>query len=144
MSLNRTFTIHEATTIKGCKTKVPHESRYHSSNAESAAKKAHTILCGRKRIKGSCTFIITMRETTQGSVKKLYTYKVTRRRLADSVELDNGVVFDYETIAKKARKKKKSKSCRHQSPGKIRSRKSKSARKSRKHSRKSSKRKRKS
>jgi hypothetical protein len=129
MSSNRTFTIHEATTIKGCRTKVPHESRYHSSNASDAAKKAHTTLCGRKRIKGSCTFIITMRETTQGSVKKLYTYKVSRRRLTDPVELDSGVTFEYETIAKKAHQKKKSKNCRRQSPGRIRKRKSKRHRK---------------
>jgi len=123
MSSDRTFTIHDATTIKGCKTKIPHESRYHSSSAAGAAKKAHTVLCGRKRIRGSCTFIITMRETTQGSNKKHYTYKVTRRLLDDPVELDNGVTFEYEVITRKAHPKKKSRNCRHQSSGRIRGRK---------------------
>ena len=120
MSSNRTFTISSATTVKGCKTKIPRNSRY-LGTAVAAAKKAHTVLCGRKRIKGSCTFIITMRETTQGSAKKLYTYKVTRRLLDEPVELDNGVSFDYEVIAKKATRKKKSKNCRKQSSGRIRS-----------------------
>jgi len=122
MSSNRTFTIHDATTVNGCRTKIPHESRYNSSSAEGAAKKAHTVLCGRKHVKGTCTFIITMRETTQGSNKKLYTYKVTRHKLKDPVELSNGVMFEHEVIARKARPKKKSRNCRHQSPGRMRGR----------------------
>jgi hypothetical protein len=122
MSSNRTFTIHDATTVNGCRTKIPHESRYNSSSAEGAAKKAHTVLCGRKHVKGVCTFIITMRETTQGSNKKLYTYKVTRHKLEDPVELSNGVMFEHEVIARKAHRKKKSRNCRHQSPGRMRGR----------------------
>ena len=120
MSSDRTFTIHEVTTVHGCKTKKPHNSRYHSSTPESAAKKAHTVLCGRKNVKGTCTFIITMRETTQGSNRKLYTYKVSRHKLDEPVELSNGVVFDHKVVARKAKSKKKSKNCRHQSSGPMR------------------------
>jgi len=129
MSSDRTFTIHTVTTVNGCVTKKPKSTRYHSSSAIGAAKKAHTVLCARKRTKGTCTFLITMRETTQGSNKKLYTYKVSRHLLDEPVELNSGVTFEYEVVAKKARTKKKSKKCRRQSPGKIRSRKSRKSRK---------------
>ena len=139
MSSNRTFTIHDATTVNGCRTKIPHNTRYNSSSAEGAAKKAHTVLCGRKNVKGVCTFIITMRETTQGSNKKLSTYKVMRRKLDDPVELSNGVLFEHEVIARKAHPKKKSRHCRHQSPGRMRSR-SSSHRSSRSSSHRSSRR----
>ena len=135
MSSNRTFTIHDATTVNGCRTKIPHNTRYNSSSAEAAAKKAHTVLCGRKHVKGMCTFVITMRETTQGSSKKLYTYKVTRRKLEEPVELSNGVVFEHEVIARKAHPKKKSRHCKHQSPGRIRGRKHSRRHKSRAHKR---------
>jgi len=116
---SRTFTIASATTINGCPTKKPRNSRYHSSSAEGAAKKAHTVLCGRKRIKGACTFILTMRETTQGSNKKLYTYKVTRHRLDEPVELPSGISYEYEVVAKKVRKPQKSRNCRKQSRGRM-------------------------
>ena len=135
MSSNRTFTIHDATTVNGCRTKIPHNTRYNSSTAEAAAKKAHTVLCARKNVKGVCTFVITMRETTQGSSKKLSTYKVTRRKLEEPVELSNGVIFEHEVIARKAHPKKKSRNCRHQSPGRIRSRKHSTRHKSPTHKR---------
>ena len=72
--MSRTFTIHNVTKIDGCPTKKPRHSRYFNEDPMSAAKKAHTVLCNRKRIHGSCTLIITMRETTSGSAKKLFTY----------------------------------------------------------------------
>ena len=122
MSLDRTFTIHSATTVKGCPTKKPKKSRYHSGSAKAAAKKAHTVLCSRKRVKGACTFVITMKETTRGSKKKLYTYKVTRHLLDQPVELSNGITYDYNVVAKKAKQKKKSKNCRKQSSGRMRKR----------------------
>ena len=109
--MSRTFTIHNVTKIDGCSTKKPRNSRYLNDNPMSAAKKAHTVLCNRKRIHGSCTLIITMRETTAGSAKKLYTYKVTRSKLSEPVELDNGVTFEYETTAHKTKPRKTHKKC---------------------------------
>lgn len=109
--MSRTFKIENVTKISGCPTKKPPTSRYVSDTPVAAAKKAHTMLCNRKRIKGSCVFIITMAETTQGSAKKSYTYKVTRSKLSEPVELDNGVIFEYETTAYKTKPRKTKHKC---------------------------------
>ena len=137
--MSRTFTIHNVTKIDGCPTKKPRHSRYFNEDPMSAAKKAHTVLCNRKRIHGSCTLIMTMRETTSGSAKKLFTYKVTRSKLSEPVELDNGVVFKYETTAHKAKPRKTTKKC-SKSAGPMRRRRShkRSRKTSRKRSRKRS------
>ena len=131
--MSRTFTIHQATKTNGCPTKVPSNSRYNNDQPSQAAKKALTSLCNRKRIRGSCALIITMKETTAGSAKKLYTYKVTRSKLDEPVVLDNGATFEYETHVRKARPRKTSRSCK-KSSGRI----ARSRRTSRKRSRKQS------
>ena len=120
MHSERSFKITHASTVNGCKTKIPHHTRYISSSPKAAAKKALTTLCSRKSIHGKCTLIITVKETTNDSHKKSYTYKVTRTKLDKPIVLANGVTFHYKTSAHKAIPRKPSRSCRRQSPGRMR------------------------
>lgn len=120
MHSERYFKITHASTVNGCKTKIPHHTRYMSNSPKAAAKKALTTLCSRKSIHGKCTLIITVKETTNDSHKKSYTYKVSRTKLDKPVVLANGVTFHYKTSAHKARPRKPSRSCRRQSPGRMR------------------------
>ena len=119
MTEKRSFKVESVMTTKGCPTKFNHDSRYISKTPVGAAKKAHTYLCNRKNIRGSCTLVITVSETTRDSNNKEFTYKVTRRRLKEPVVLANGARFDYETKAHKHSKLARGKSCK-QSRGKMR------------------------
>ena len=79
----RTFTTEAVHKIDGCPTKFYNKGytgRYESRNPVSAAKKAATQLCRVKKIVGTCVLIITVRETTQGSIRKEFTYKVSRKK----------------------------------------------------------------
>jgi hypothetical protein len=135
MHSERSFKITHASTVNGCKTKIPHHTRYMSSSPKSAAQKALTTLCSRKSIHGKCTLIITVKETTIDSHKKSYTYKVSRTKLDEPVQLANGVTFHYKTSAHKAHPRKPSRSCRRQSPGRMRRSSNKHKRSERSHKR---------
>ena len=77
----RSFAIIGVQKANGCDTKFNQESRLVSSNPRSAAMKAFSRLCYVKDIKGKCTFIVTVEDTTRGYSKqgKKYTYKVDRK-----------------------------------------------------------------
>ena len=76
---DRSFTIVKVTDIHGKKKgKANLGGRYISSTPMGAAKKAASQICRASSIKGRCTLIVTVQETTQGSGKKEYTYKVSR------------------------------------------------------------------
>ena len=77
----RSFTIVDVTKHGGCRTKF-HGGLYKSRNPVGAARKAFTKFCKAKRIRGVCTLFVTVRETTAGSKKKTYTYKLNRHKLA--------------------------------------------------------------
>ena len=101
----RTFTVHEAKHVDGCPTKFSNKDYsgvYVSRTPAGAGKKALTQLCRVKRIKGQCGLFISMRETTQGSAKKIFHYKVTRVKLAKPVELA-GRKIEYMNKIKKAK-----------------------------------------
>tara|TARA_A100001015_G_C14420438_1_gene492677 strand:- start:38 stop:481 length:444 start_codon:yes stop_codon:yes gene_type:complete len=98
----RRFTIENAYHSDGCETKFKNKGYsgvYVSSNPSSAARKAFSQLCRVKRIHGRCTLIIAIRETTQGSSKKVFLYKLTRMKLKNPIELQ-GRVINYETKCK--------------------------------------------
>lgn len=83
-SMKRTFTIHNARQVDGCPTKFYRMGKtgvYTGTTPAAAAKKALTKLCRVKRISGVCTIYITIRETTQGSTHKTFTYKMKRMLL---------------------------------------------------------------
>jgi hypothetical protein len=81
----RTFTIENAAHSDGCPTKYKH-LKYsgvftHSKIPARAASKAVSELCRVKRIRGQCTLYVALRETTQESKKKVYTYKIKRTKV---------------------------------------------------------------
>ena len=129
----RTFTVHDARHSDGCATKFANKDYtgvYVSRSHMAAASKAFTQLCGVKDIKGQCSLYISMRETTQGSPKKVLTYKATRVKLKEPVELQ-GRTIEFTNDVKSA---KSMPSCKtsSKSSGKKARRKSRKSRKSRK------------
>jgi len=98
----RSFTVVDAARSDGCKTKFAVKGsggRYISKDPEGAARKAFSRLCHRKRIRGQCSMIITVEETTQGSESKRWTYKLNREKLATPIEL-KGRKIEYRPVAK--------------------------------------------
>ena len=98
----RSFTIvHVAAPGQKYKSKSFQSMGRYLGEPVSAAKKAFRRICKDKRIKGQCTLTITMKETTRGSDKSLYSYRLKRvkkaaplvRTLPDGSE----VVYKYDT-----------------------------------------------
>ena len=88
----RSFTVVKAMHADGCATKFHAHSRLLNRDARSAASKAFSELCDLKRVKGGCALYITVKETTQGSAGKEYTYKCLRKKLDKPVELKWGKI----------------------------------------------------
>jgi hypothetical protein len=99
----RSFTVVGVAKHGGCKTKF-NSGRYISRNAAGAAKKAFNEHCRVKRIRGRCVLRVTVKETTQGSNGKEYTYKLLRKKLSvPLVRLEgtpNQFVVEYMVVAK--------------------------------------------
>lgn len=77
----RHFTLDGAFHTDGCPTKFKGKSgtgRFNSRDAYESAKKAFSSLCQRKKIHGRCSMYVVLRETTQGSKGKKYTYLAHR------------------------------------------------------------------
>ena len=73
--------------------------RYISSSPFGAAKKAFNRECKKSNITGTCSFLISIKEITQGSNKKIYTYKMNRKKLSKPLKLklgNNEVEIKYE------------------------------------------------
>ena len=116
----RSFTVVNATKHDGCLTKFK-EGRYISSSPFGAAKKAFSELCRVKNIKGVCTFIITIQETTEGSNKKKFSYKLNRKKLSTPIirlkGTNNEFIIHYETTGKSVNSPGTCKKQRHKSSG---------------------------
>ena len=120
LGTKRSFTVVNAKHTDGCATKVPNNSRLISSRPDGAAKKAFSELCNRKKIKGACSLYVTVRETTQGSNHKQYTYKTVRNKLSKPLNL-KGRVVEYTITAHAANKSPHCPKSR-KSPGPMRKR----------------------
>ena len=94
----RSFAIVGGQKENGCDTKFNDDSRLVGANPRSAAQKAFSRLCNLKRVKGKCTLIVTVEDTTRGYSKKgkKYTYKVDRRKLAKPIILQKGTNSEYK------------------------------------------------
>jgi hypothetical protein len=99
----RSFTIVSVHDVHGKKKgKVNAGGRFLSSTPRGAASKAATRICRESKIKGQCTMVIKMQETTSGSSKKEYTYKVKRIRDDRTVERDGvEITYKYRTVVTK-------------------------------------------
>lgn len=85
----RSFTLVDVRNVDGCATKFKvrgSTGRFLSRTPVSAALKAFNGLCAKKNIKGQCAFLITVRETTEGSAKKEFTYHCTQKKVAEPNE----------------------------------------------------------
>ncbi len=132
----RSFTIVSANKHGGCKTKFGSGGLYRSRTPVAAAKKAFNELCRTKRIKGVCTLIITIKETTRNSTNKYYSYKLNRHKLKTPIILQGSAgeyVIEYKSTAKSHKSHTKSKHPCHSAKGQTRGRRLKrTSRKSRK------------
>merc|ERR1711998_219259 len=120
MVAKRSFQVVAVQNVSGCVTKFA-KGRYLSSNPRSAAKKAFTRLCNLKNIRGKCTFVVTVKETTQGSKGKEFTYKIERTKLKKPLVMMEGTdkefKIEFETKAKKHAKIDNCKEGRARTPG---------------------------
>lgn len=86
------------------KDKSKTEGRYIARDAIGAAKKAFNRECRESKIKGQCTLIIILKETTQGSKKKRYVYKMKRVKLQKPIKIDRNnesITINYKTNAQR-------------------------------------------
>lgn len=94
---DRSFTIH-AVYRHGKKMQVE-GGRYISETASGAARKMFSQIYQDMRPKGRITLEIHVRETTQGSMHKIYKYKVTKKSHPTEVNI-NGQTIIYKFITK--------------------------------------------
>tara|TARA_B100001175_G_scaffold317941_1_gene337946 strand:+ start:2753 stop:3121 length:369 start_codon:yes stop_codon:yes gene_type:complete len=74
--------------------------RFESKDPAGAARKAFNQACRDKDIKGQCTLVVKIQETTAGSRKKVYTYKLKRIKLKKPIIMVRGGVeypIEYDT-----------------------------------------------
>ena len=99
----RSFTVVKVGKHGSCKTKGK-GGRFINKTPGGAAKKAFSEFCRTKRIRGVCTLIVTIQETTKGSVGKVFSYKLNRMKLKDPIirleGTNNEYVIEYQTKIK--------------------------------------------
>jgi hypothetical protein len=99
----RSFTVVKVGKHGSCKTKGK-GGRFVNKTPAGAARKAFSEFCRTKRIRGICTLIVTIQETTKGSAGKVYTYRLNRMKLKNPlIRLEgtkNEYVIEYETKVK--------------------------------------------
>ncbi len=100
MDTSRHFTIEAAYNSNGNKVRY-HGGRYTSSTPSGAAKKAFSQISKHMRKKGKLSLEIHIRETTQNSAHKTFSYKVRQIRSEQEVERDGELItFKYIIKAK--------------------------------------------
>lgn len=96
----RSFTIVNVSTGSG---KVKGSSnlggRFVSHTPSGAARKAGTQVCRASKVKGQCSVVVTLQETTAGSSKKQFKYRVKRVKDPVTVVRDGQeVTYNYKTV----------------------------------------------
>jgi hypothetical protein len=93
-SSKRSFTVES---IDNKKVKSGNGGRYISSTPSSAAKKAYSQFASSAKKQ----LVICVRETTQGSAKKCFKYKVSRRKQNNEVNINGQpILFKYKIVTK--------------------------------------------
>jgi hypothetical protein len=94
----RSFTIESIKKTDGKKVNY-RDGRFISETPVGSAKKVFTKAYHHLKSTGTLSLIVKIRETTQGSRKKEYTYKV--RRIAEKTEVErDGKIIQYNFITK--------------------------------------------
>lgn len=118
----RSFVVMGVTRQGGCDTKFK-RGRFIGRNPVGAARKAFNGFCRVKRIRGVCTLTVTVQETTAGSSKKSFTYKLHRQKLKTPKVMMEGTdkeyVIEYGVTAKSSNVVVK---CKSSAKGKTRGR----------------------
>ena len=121
----RSFTVVNMTKSDGCPTKFT-GGRYVARTPAGAARKALSYHCAVKRIRGRCALYVKLRETTQGSKGKQFTYLLHRIKLGNPVVRFAGTAREfrirYTTRVKAARGIPSCRSGRTKTRGRMRSR----------------------
>jgi hypothetical protein len=100
MSNTRSFTV-ESVYRGGEKLRSEVGGRYNSISPSNAAKKAFSMAIRSINPAGRVSLEIHLKETTQGSDKKTYKYKVTKKNNKKTIQVgDREIVYKYETIVK--------------------------------------------
>ena len=87
----RSFAVIDARkSAAGKKVKFSEDGRYVSRTPVSAAKKAFGRICKDRKMKGKCSMIVTIQETTRGEGGKVFSYKVVREKLKEPIEITRG------------------------------------------------------
>ena len=87
----RSFAVIDARkSAAGKKVKFSEEGRYVSRTPVSAAKKAFGRICKDRKMKGKCSMIVTVQETTRGENGNVFSYKVERSKLKEPIEITRG------------------------------------------------------
>ena len=101
----RSFKVVDVQNKDGCLTKF-RAGRYTSVNPAGAARKAFSRLCNLKKIRGKCTFTVTVKDTTNDHrfKGKTYTYDIDRKKLKEPLVMmegtDNEYKIEFVTVAK--------------------------------------------
>ena len=94
----RSFTVERVGKHGSCRTKGQ-GGRFINKTPAGAARKAFSEFCRTKRVKGVCTLLVTMRETTNGARGKLYTYKLNRMKLRNPIIRLEGTPNEFVTVS---------------------------------------------
>lgn len=105
MQSDRSFSISRVSAVPGNKAVPMGPGRYISKTPQGAAKKVFStviknILCGNKATK---TLLISVQETTRGSLGKTFKYKVYKESIKPVLVMGNDkrppVIYKFKTIA---------------------------------------------
>lgn len=91
----RSFTVTEAGKHGSCPTKFK-GGRYTGRTPHGAALKAFNQLCRVKKIRGVCTLLVTVKETTRDGNGKSFTYKCKRSKLDKPIVMMKGTPKEYK------------------------------------------------
>jgi len=87
--------------VRSLKSTTCYEGRYISDTPRGAASKAFSSHCSAKNIRGQCSMVVSIQETTQGSNHKIYQYRAKRTLVNKTVMRDGKkFVFKYENHLK--------------------------------------------
>lgn len=106
MSDKRSFTVLSVSSKGKSKGKDNLGGRFLSTTPSGAARKAASQVCRNSRVKGQCSLVVSIKETTRGSSGKEFKYSVKRVKVKDpQVVVRDGleIVYKYTTKVKALR-----------------------------------------
>ena len=103
MPEKRSFTIISVSSKGKAKGSSNLGGRFLSTTPAGAARKASSQVCRNSKIKGQCSLVISVKETTRGSSGKEFNYSVKRVKLSNPQIVMRGneeIIYKYTTKVK--------------------------------------------